>query len=162
MRMGSANVIYLETELDKQFGPGCRVICPITDPYVVHHGALGAAVNVYLPEDANRKEIEQWILSQPGVTEVCDREVAADKLELPADRIGDLFVMSSRNAVLGRAPEHHDLSQLEGTLRSHGGRYEEMVPLFISEPLNEEYQAKASSDPRNFDIFDFVCNGIHS
>ena len=157
---GTANVIYLETELEKQFGSGCRVICPITDPYVVHHGALGAAVNVYLPDDADRSEIARWILSRPGVSEVYDREIAADKLELPADRIGDLFVMSSRNAVLGRAPEHHDLSQLEGALRSHGGRYEEMVPLFLTEPLNEEYQAKAAGDPRNFDIFDFVCNGI--
>ncbi|AWT60074.1 MAG: Phosphonoacetate hydrolase [Candidatus Moanabacter tarae] len=156
---GSINVIYLETELEKQFGPGYRVICPITDPYVVHHGALGGAVNVYLPKGVEGSAIGRWIFDLPGVAEVHDREAAASKLELPADRIGDLFVMSTRDAVIGRTPEHHDLSKLDGSLRSHGGRYEEMVPMLLSEPLNDRYQAKAAGDPRNFEIFDFVCNG---
>ena len=34
-----------------------------------------------------------------------------------------------------------------------------MVPLIISEPLKPEYAAKAQADPRNFDLFDFICNG---
>jgi phosphonoacetate hydrolase len=157
---GSPNVIFLETELTEQFGPGHHVICPITDPYVVHHGALGSAVTVYLPKGADRWAIARWILARPGITEVHDRESAASKIELPADRIGDLFVFSGRNVVIGRTPIHHDLSKLEGSLRSHGGRYEEMVPMLLSEPLNDEYRAKASEDPRNFDIFDFVCNGF--
>ncbi len=159
---GSINVIYLETELEKQFGPGYRVICPITDPYVVHHGALGGAVNVYLPKGAEGSAIRRWIFDLPGVAEVHDREAAASKLELPADRIGDLFVMSTRDAVIGRTPEHHDLSKLDGSLRSHGGRYEEMVPMLLSESLNDRYQAKAAGDPRNFEIFEFVCNGTRS
>ena len=50
---------------------------------------------------------------------------------------------------------------LDGTLRSHGGRYEEMVPMLISHPLNSAYKMKASRDPRNFDIFDFTVNGTH-
>ena len=87
--------------------------------------------------------------------------MAALKLELPADRIGDLFVLSSRNVVQGRTPADHDLGQLEGTLRSHGGRYEEMVPMIISEPLNAQYMQLAAGDPRNFDIFEFTCNGTH-
>ncbi len=156
---GTANVIYLETLLQEKFGDGCRVICPITDPYVVHHGALGAAVNVYLDDELDRNEVGRWIMNLPGVTEVHDREMAAHKIEMPPESIGDLFVMCARNAVLGRSPEHHDLSALEGTLRSHGGRYEEMVPLLLSEQLNEEYRAKAAGDPRNFDIFEFACNG---
>ena len=80
-------------------------------------------------------------------------------LELPGDRIGDLFVLSARDWVIGRTPGHHDLEKLEGTLRSHGGRYEEMVPFLVSEPLNARYASLAKGDPRNFDIFDFVCNG---
>jgi phosphonoacetate hydrolase len=63
--------------------------------------------------------------------------------------------------VIGRTCEDHDLSQLTGGLRSHGGRYEEMVPLVLSEPLNKEYAALAAGDPRNFDIFQFTCNGAH-
>ena len=159
---GEPNVIYLETELTREFGVGCRVICPITDPYVVHHGALGSAVTVYLPDNLDREAAANWIAALDGVTEVHTRESAVAKLELPGDRIGDLFVLSGRDWVIGRTPEHHDLGKLEGTLRSHGGRYEEMVPFLISEPLNAKYTALAKGDPRNFDIFDFVCNGTQS
>ena len=94
----------------------------------------------------------------PGVTEVYGRN-AAEKLELPADRLGDIVVISGRDVVLGRTPEHHDLTALEAGLRSHGGRHEEMVPFILSEPLKPEYAARASGDPRNFDIFDFTVNG---
>ena len=159
---GEPNVIFLETELAREFGEGCRVICPITDPYVVHHGALGSAVTVYLPDGVDERAVVDWIAALDGVTEVHTRESAMAKLELPGDRIGDLFVLSARDWVIGRTPEHHDLSKLEDTLRSHGGRYEEMVPFLISEPLKAGYAALAKGDPRNFDIFDFVCNGIQS
>ena len=159
---GEPNVIFLETELVREFGDGCRVICPITDPYVVHHGALGSAVTVYLPGGVDERIVADWIAALDGVTEVHTRDSAVNKLELPGDRIGDLFVLSARDWVIGRTPDHHDLGKLEDTLRSHGGRYEEMVPFLISEPLNTEYAALAKGDPRNFDIFDFVCNGTQS
>jgi phosphonoacetate hydrolase len=105
-------------------------------------------------------EVGRWLLEMPGVAEVYDRELAALKLELPADRIGDLFVLSTRDVVLGRNPEQHDLSALHGSLRSHGGRYEEMVPMLLSGPLKPEYRARAAGDPRNWDIFDFAVNGV--
>ena len=158
---GDVNVLYLETELNKNFGTGHRVICPITDPYVVHHGALGSLVMVHLAPESDQEAIAHWILAQPGITEVYDRQTAAEKCELPADRIGDLVVLAGRDFVIGRTPADHDLSQLGGMLRSHGGRYEEMVPLVLSEPLNSEYAALAACDPRNFDIFQFTCNGAH-
>ena len=100
-------------------------------------------------------------MALPGVTEVHDRDIAARKLELPADRLGELVVLSGRDVVLGRTPEYHELKAIEGGLRSHGGRYEEMVPFVISEPLKREYAVKAAGDPRNFDIFDFTVNGTH-
>ena len=152
-------MVYLETELVKEFGAGIRVICPITDPYVVHHGALGGAVTVFLPDDIDRAAVLSWIGGLEGVSEVYTREDAAIQLELQPDKIGDIYVLSTRNHVLGRTPEYHDLSQLDRPLRSHGSRYEEMVPLLISEPLCDEYRMRALGDPRNFDVFDFVCNG---
>jgi len=157
---GQPRVVYLETLLKEEFGDGVRVICPITDPYVVHHGALGSAVTVYLSDPTRREQIARWILGLEGVTEVFDRETAARICELPPDGIGDLFVLAGRNWVMGRTPAHHDLTRLHGWLRSHGGRYEEMVPMVLSGPLRADYTAKALGDPRNFDIFDFVCNGI--
>ena len=46
----SPNVIYLQDLLDEWLGAGhARVILPITDPYVVHHGALGSYATVHLP-----------------------------------------------------------------------------------------------------------------
>lgn len=161
---GSPNVIYLESELEQHFGAGFRVILPITDPYVVHHGALGSFAVVHLPPEKQQdaaffKQIVDWLITLPGVTEVYDREQAVKKLELPGDRLGELVVASGRDVVLGRRPEWHDLKAIEGGLRSHGGRYEEMVPFVLSEPLKPAYIAKALGDPRNFDIFDFTTNG---
>ena len=157
---GNPNVVYLETDLTNEFGPGIQVICPITDPYVVHHGALGSAVTVYLPPEVDAGQVAAWVHNLDGVAEVHHRQTAVTKLELPGDRIGDLFVLANRDYVIGRTPAHHDLSQLENRLRSHGGRYEEMVPLLLSHPLDDTYYRKSQGDPRNFDIFDFVCNGI--
>ena len=157
---GNPNVVYLETDLAEKFGNGITVICPITDPYVKHHGALGSAVTVYLPQNLESEIVGNWIMNLEGVAEVHTRQTATNILELPADRIGDLFVMSTRDYVIGKTPAHHDLSQLGGQLRSHGGRYEEMVPLLTSHPLNKTYYKKSQCDPRNFDVFDFACNGV--
>ncbi|SHG15501.1 phosphonoacetate hydrolase [Pedobacter caeni] len=158
---GSPNVLFIESMLTTQFGPGFRVICPITDPYVKHHGALGSYVLVYVNNDSNIDEVEQWLAAQPGITEVYNKEKGCRLLEQPADRTGDLFVLSARDVVVGKTPADHDLKALDGTLRSHGGRYEEMVPLVISHRLNAKYKMRAQGDPRNFDVFDFTVNGTH-
>jgi phosphonoacetate hydrolase len=159
---GSPNVIYLESELGKQFGDGFRVILPITDPYVVHHGALGSFAQVHLPTPftGSITEVIAFVAALPGITEVQPRDLAARLLELPPDRMGDFVVCSGRDVVLGRTPAYHDLKAIEGGLRSHGGRYEEMVPFVFSGLLTPAYAARALGDPRNFDIFEFTCNGI--
>jgi len=157
---GSPNVVFLESELAERFGPGFRVILPITDPYVVHHGALGSFAQVHVPDGADVAAVMKAISALPGITEVHTREAAARLMELPPDRMGDIVVVSGRDAVLGRTPAYHDLKALAGGLRSHGGRYEEMVPFVISEHLTPQYLARARSDVRNFDIFEFACNGV--
>ena len=158
---GTPNVIYLESELVAQFGDGFRVILPITDPYVAHHGALGSFAQVHLPSGMAATPVRDWLLARAGITECHERNTAARLMELPEDRMGDLVVASARNVVLGRTPAYHDLTALAGALRSHGGRYEEMVPLVFSEPLNAAYATRAAGDVRNFDIFEFTCNGTH-
>ncbi|MEP6948063.1 MAG: phosphonoacetate hydrolase [Ginsengibacter sp.] len=159
---GSPNVLFLEDMLEEKFGDNSfRVICPITDPYVKHHGALGSYVVVYVNDKTKISEIKNWLAIQQGITEVYDKATAVRVLEQPEDRLGDLVVLSGRDVVLGRRPQYHDLSALDGTLRSHGGRYEEMVPMVISHPLNAAYKMKAAADPRNFDIFDFTINGTN-
>ena len=155
---GQPKAIFVESLLHEKFGKGLRVICPITDPYVVHHGALGSLVMVHLDDPSQAGAVASFLMEQEGITEVHDRATAARKLELAPDRIGDLVVLSARDVVLGKSPEHHDLSVLEGGLRSHGGRYEEMVPLILSKPLPPELMRLAQGDPRNFDIFHFICH----
>ncbi len=155
---GEPNVLYMETILQKKFGKGIRVICPITDPYVRHHASLGSYVEIYLHPSISALEVAKAIRQLKGVTEVYDRPTAAEKLQLPVDRIGHLIVLSDQGVVLGRNPSDHDLSQVQEGLRSHGGRFEETVPLLLSEPLPKTAQKRFSQGKvRNFDIFEIVC-----
>lgn len=156
---GTPRVVYLDPILRELVGPGCRVILPITDPYVAHHGSLGSFAVVHVPPGAELSKLRSGLMAVPEITEVLSKEIACKKLQLHPERLGDLVVMSDRNTTLGTSPAEHDLSGLDRPLRSHGGRYEEMVPMIISEPLSAEYRQKAAGDPRNFDIFDFTING---
>ncbi len=151
----SPNVIYLQDLLDGWLGAGrSRVILPITDPYVVHHGALGSFATVYLPPDSTR-DVMARLRELPGVELACGREDAAIRFELPADRIGDLVVVSERSVVLGSCASRHDLTQLDRPLRSHGGVSEQRVPLVV----NRRVQGLDGRRRwRNFDAFDLALN----
>lgn len=151
----SPNVIYLQDLLDGWLGAGrSRVILPITDPYVVHHGALGSFATIYLPGNSAYGVMGR-LRELPGIELVASREEAAARFELPADRIGDLVVISERSVVLGTSVSRHDLSQLELPLRSHGGISEQRVPLIA----NRRVQGLDSKRRwRNFDAFDLALN----
>lgn len=158
---GSHRIVWLQTALDEAKGSGVgRVILPITDPYVVHHGALGGFGVIHLDDRSRAEEVASWALSLPGITEAYTGPVAAEKLELPADRIGDVVVLAARDHVIGKGPEDHDLTLLGGRLRSHGGRYEEMVPLVLSTPLTQAQRAWVQGDPRSFDLFALLCSEV--
>jgi phosphonoacetate hydrolase len=154
---GRPNIIYLQDLLDGWFGKGLsRVILPITDPYIVHHGALGSFATVYLPED-RIADAAKRIASIAGVELVLSRENACARFELPPDRVGDLVIVSERLTVLGSSVARHDLSGLDVPLRSHGGVSEQRVPLIANRP--------AASLPsghrwRNFDAFDLALNHL--
>ena len=153
---GSPDVIYLQDLLDEWLGGGhARVILPITDPYVAHHGALGSYATVYLPSDVDPAALAVRIAGLRGIERVLPRAEAAEHFELPADRIGDLVVTSIRSVVIGGAAARHDLSGLNAPLRSHGGVSEQQVPLVMNRRI-------ANLDPnwrwRNFDAFDWVLN----
>jgi len=93
----SPNVIYLQDILDAWIGAGrARVILPITDPYVVHHGALGSYATVYLPAEAAAALLPR-VAQLRGIELVLTRSDAARRFELPADRIGDLVVIAEHS-----------------------------------------------------------------
>ena len=150
------NVIYLQDILDEWLGAGrARVILPITDPYVVHHGALGSYATVYLPADVAPHEVARRIAALRGIEVVLTRAQAAERFELPPDRIGDLVVVSTRSVAIGGAARRHDLSGLDAPLHSHGGISEQPVPLIMNRPIAG---LDANRRWRNFDAFDWVLN----
>jgi phosphonoacetate hydrolase len=160
---GRPHVLLLEDILNAEFGAGSvRVICPITDPFVRHHGALGSFVRVYRKNGVTLATLAHAVHLLPGVDAVLTREEAASAWELPYDREADLVVTGDRNTVIGATAAEHDLSALVGhRLRSHGGACEQRVPFLVSEPVIGEYREIAESRTlRNFDIFDFALNGV--
>jgi phosphonoacetate hydrolase len=160
---GEPNVIFLEDELNRRFGPGAvRVICPITDPFVRHHGALGSFVRVYARGAAEIPALMAASAELPGVALVLDAANAAQRFELPLDREGDFIVLGDANTAIGASREEHDLSGLAGhRLRSHGGLGEQLVPFILSRPLTPQYRDIAETRRlRNYDIFDFALNGV--
>jgi phosphonoacetate hydrolase len=130
-------------------GIEARVITPITDPYVVHHAALGSACWVHTDDIERAAEI---LTEVPGVEEVLPRAAAAKALELPADRIGDLVALAAADVALGSTEAAHDLSQLHGPLRSHGGRHEQAVPILLSRKPDAAGQALLDRGASNADV----------
>jgi phosphonoacetate hydrolase len=155
---GEPNVIYLQDVMDEWLGARkARVILPITDPYVVHHGALGSFATIYLPRDVSVAQVIERIGGLPGVEVVLDNRAACERFELPNDRVGDIVVVSKRDVVLGTRREEHDLSGLTVPLRSHGGLSEQEVPLIFNRHLEGLAEGKRL---RNFDVFDMALNHV--
>ncbi len=154
---GRPDVIYLQDTLDAWFGPQrSRVILPITDPYVVHHGALGSYATIYLPA-GEVAAVAARLAALAGIEAVLTNAEAAARFELPPDRMGDLVIVSTRHVVLGTSESKHDLSGLDAPLRSHGGVSEQTVPLLFNRPT-AGIPGKARL--RNFDVFDVALNHL--
>ncbi|HRK24078.1 MAG TPA: phosphonoacetate hydrolase [Beijerinckiaceae bacterium] len=155
LKDGTPDVLYLEPLFDGWVGKGkARVILPITDPYVVHHGALGSFATVHVPEGANIKDLIARLKATPGVERAMTRNAACNEFELPTDRLGDIVVISTRHKTLGTAPEKHDLSGLTEPLRSHGGLTEQRVPMIS----NRKVSVPAGHRLRTFDVFAVALN----
>jgi len=156
-------VIFLEDELNERFGSGAaRVICPITDPFVRHHGALGSFVRVYARSETDTPAMMAASAALPGVAAVLDRTEASRRFELPYDLEADFVALGDAATAIGAARDEHDLTGLAGhRLRSHGGQGEQRVPFILSRPLKPDYRRRAEAGGlRNFDIFDFALNGL--
>ncbi len=159
---GSPNVVYLQDELDTTLGEGAtKVVLPITDPYVVHHGSLGGFARVYCMGAPPPIAVMDVVQDLPGIAAVYDAATACAEFDLPLDGEGDVVVIADGATAVGSSEEAHDLSALEGhRLRSHGGLAERRVPFILSAPLNDQYAARADGPIRNYEIFDYAINGV--
>lgn len=134
---GAPAVIYVQDLLDDWLGvAAARVILPITDPYVVHHGALGSFATAYLPAGANQADIIARLRACPEMLDVVDKATAVATYDLPADRIGDIVMISTENMTIGTSAHRHDLAALKEPLRSHGGLTEQEVPFIVNRKID--------------------------
>jgi len=158
---GSPDVIYLQDLFDQWLGRtheegGARVILPITDPYVAHHGALGSFATVYLPSRTDPDAMLARLTAIDGIDRALSAAEACQTFELPPDRMGDIVVLSGRHKVLGTSRSRHDLSGLAEPLRSHGGLTEQVVPMISNRRVN----LPTDQALRNFDVFDIALNHV--
>lgn len=168
---GEPRAIFLEDEVNSLLArdglpTGARVILPITDPYTVHHGALGSFANIYLPNGADTGAIVEYLRSMPGISAAESSDDAAETFSMPRDRMGDITVISDKDTALGRYRDWHDLSNLEVPLRSHGGLGELEIPFFLNRTVPAPLATEVtSSDGRkatlhNYDAFWVVTSHV--
>ena len=147
---GEPMVVYVQDLLDQWLGEAkARVILPITDPYVVHHGALGSFATAYLPAEVDTVEITEKLSNIEGILLVINKSEAVKRFDLPPDRIGDIVIISTENMTLGTSVDRHDLEALKEPLRSHGGLTEQEVPFIV----NRKIDLPEVPNLRNYDAF---------
>ena len=147
---GEPSVVYVQDLLDQWLGEAkARVILPITDPYVVHHGALGSFATAYLPAEVDTAEITEKLSDIEGILLVINKSEAVKRFDLPPDRIGDIVIISTENMTLGTSVDRHDLEALKEPLRSHGGLTEQEVPFIV----NRKIDLPEVPNLRNYDAF---------
>jgi phosphonoacetate hydrolase len=160
---GRPNVIWLQDILDQRFGGGdTRVICPITDAFVGHHGALGGFVRVYCQGKAKPRDVVAAIAAIDGVEQALLRDDVCRLFDLPPDREGDVAVIARADVCIGGSEKEHDLTGLKGhRLRTHGGTSEAKVPIVINRPLNEQYRLRTAGGAlKSYEVFDYALNGV--
>ncbi len=146
---GKPQIVFLQDWFDRTLGPGAaRVILPITDPYVAHHGSLGSFATCYLPAGANVADVCARLSAVSGIETVLSRAAAAARFELPPDRLGDIVITSERLCVLGTTPARHDLSGLDAPLRSHGGVSEQKRAAAVQPRLAQRRSRAAAAQFR--------------
>jgi phosphonoacetate hydrolase len=160
---GTPKVIFLQDILDREFGAGdTKVICPITDAFVKHHGALGGFVRVWCRGGkATPSAIITLIKDLPGIAMALTKDEVCRQFRLPPDREGDVAVIGDIGTVIGAAAAEHDLSNLaDARLRSHGAVTEARVPFIVSRPVSADYLQRAAKGLDSYQIFEYAINGV--
>ncbi|XXQ36810.1 Phosphonoacetate hydrolase [Plasmodiophora brassicae] len=158
---GTPNICYLRPVVDR-VGVKCRIVLPITDAYVRHHGGLGSFAMLHFDNKRDAREAHGELCRMRGMYTIVNKAAAADEMSLPKDRLGDIVLVAKRDFVFASSPEEHDLSQLDPgvKLRSHGGFSEMTVPMYFNFKLNDAYAKRLhSGEMRNFHLFEALCNG---
>jgi phosphonoacetate hydrolase len=156
---GEPNAIFLEDYLQEKFPEeNFKVILPITDPYVVHHGSLGSFAMVYVENQSIIENVVAEIKKISEIEEVLNKHDACKTYHLPEDRPGDIICMSSESYTIGSSIEKHDLSSLKEPLRSHGGLHEREVPFIIN---SKTANLSSQGQLYNYDAFYYAIHNAN-
>ena len=156
---GSPNAIFLQDHLDDKFSKGkTKVILPITDPYVVHHGSLGSFATIYLEDKNDLDSVMSEIKKINDIEVVINKQEGCAQYNLPEDRMGDIICMSSEYMTIGSSKDKHNLSGLNEPLRSHGGLHEREVPFIINKKMS---QIDSNKQLYNYDAFYYSILGAN-
>ena len=99
---GTPRVVWLQDVLDRELGEGAStVICPITDAFVGHYGALGGFVRVYCRDGLSAERVIEAVAGTPGIERVLARADAAREFDLPFGPEGDVAVLGDARTVIG-------------------------------------------------------------
>ena len=152
---GGPSVVFVQDFLNQWTGhDSARVILPITDPYIAHHGSLGSFATIYLEPGDNVRNIVSNLRSVSGIKVAETRKAAAAKFDLPPDRIGDIVLIAEERMTIGISEKSHDLSMLDAPLRSHGGLSEQQVPFIV----NRAVEMPEEGLLRNYDAFQIAAS----
>jgi phosphonoacetate hydrolase len=99
----------------------------IRDKHKVHHQNLGGATYIFLDRQSDRAKAVDVLRHTAGVEDVFDRQAAAQLFRLEPGRIGDLFVLGTKETAFGELDQIREPT----SVRSHGSRHEARVPLVI-------------------------------
>lgn len=161
---GEPNVIWLQDILDNKLGKNdVQVVCPITDAYVGHHGALGGFVRVWCRGKASPEEVMSVIAAIDGVEQVLTKYDVCKLFDLPPDREGDVAVIARKDVCIGTSLSNHNLEGLSGhRLRTHGGTSESLVPVIFNYPLNNSFKIKSAFGRfKSYEVMDYALNGLN-
>jgi len=117
-------------KLLSEHGIKTRIVPIIKDEYVEHHQNLGGSVYLYLERDLEKALT--ILQDAEGVETIHTKNEAEKAYMLPSDRIGDLFVLGTKDAVFG--PVDKGLYE-DVDVRSHGSLHERDVSLIMNQKV---------------------------
>ena len=151
----AADVRSLDDALRAAGIASSQTVLPITDPYVVHHAALGSFAWVHVDARPNAtRRARRWPGSGRGRGACSPPTRRRGSIEQPEDRIGDL-VRARRRRDGARHRRGARPLAVGSTLRSHGGLHERTVPLIVCSPLGD---GALPGDLGNRDLHDLLLN----
>lgn len=160
---GRPHIMFVGDLLDARFGRDATpVICPFTDPFVRHHGALDGFVRVHLAAHGpSREDVVQFLRSVQGIHLALDGNDACARFELPAATEGDVSVLGDRDVALGAQESWiTTLAQLAGERPCpNGGEFERTVPFLLSRSVDPG-RLRMHPRLRNYGILDAAPNGF--